>query len=76
VVVRENNFSKCRDGVLYSGGTNLYQSLEFCNNTVLCIPPRDTHSGYTWLSLQRPVCLPYVSHGLVYSALYVSLHMA
>ena len=53
-VVRGSNFSKCRDGAFFSGGDNLYQTMEVCGNSVLCSPPRDTHSGYTWVSLQRP----------------------
>ena len=53
-VVRGSNFSKCRDGAFFSGGDNLHQTMEVCGNSVLCSPPRDTHSGYTWVSLQRP----------------------
>jgi hypothetical protein len=49
VVISQNNFSRCRDGALYSGGCNMFQTVDFCNNTVLCTPPKDTHSGYTWL---------------------------
>ena len=40
VVIRENMFSSCRDGVLYSGGDPLYQTVEFCNNSVVCTPPK------------------------------------
>lgn len=45
VAMHGNRFSACRDGVLYSGGDPLYQTVEFCNNSVLCTPPKVTRVG-------------------------------